>query len=158
MTIFSSCRVILIVFIVCLLGACDWPDAQKLPDYWLCRGPTSQKVLLNGIELESYSGTEPVLLEVFNGAVYQQAATALSSTYVQCINNPETLMFRHLNCNEDQATPMTSPFREGLLDKVSGRLKFIERRPSGERMIMGNGNLLCRHLGRAFSFTAFEDE
>jgi hypothetical protein len=56
-------------------GACQ---AWVLPQYWLCQGSNQQSVRVGTQDPSVFSGSDPVLLEVFQGHVFQFFAAPLA--------------------------------------------------------------------------------
>ena len=143
-------KALMAIALVALLGACD---QNSLPRYWLCQGSTQQVVTATNQTQEKYSGADPVLLELFQGHVYQFFSPALAGSFVQCPSQQgESLIFRMNDCQQkgDQ-----SYFREGILNQKSGTLVFSEFRQISEHTILGSGQYQCQFIGSTYSFTPF---
>jgi hypothetical protein len=143
-------KALIAIGLVALLGACD---RDNLPHYWLCQGSTEQVVSIAKHVQEKYSGSDPVLLELFQGHIYQFFSPALAGSFVQCPSQQgDSLVFRMNDCQQkgDQ-----SYFREGILNQKSGTLIFSEFRQMSEHTILGSGQYQCQFIGSTYSFTPF---
>jgi hypothetical protein len=139
---------ILSVFV--LLSACD---EATLPSYWLCQGTSSQKVeAVNQASVE-YRGADPVLLEVFQGHVYQFFSPAMAGAYRQCPSQQaDRMLFRMTDCQEQG---QQSYFRQGELNLQTGQLQFSETRYGKEFSVTGAGQYQCQFIGHTYEFTPF---
>ena len=137
-------------------------DRMQLPDYWLCQGESIQTVVsVNGDIQESYRGKEPLMLEVWNGGVYQFLQPSLSGKYYRCSvptgskENPDNLYFQMPNCQSSKPETFS---RNGVLNLSTGALRLDERRRVGDQTIFNGATYNCRNLGHTFSFADFNYE
>jgi hypothetical protein len=143
-------KALIAIALVALLGACD---QNSLPRYWLCQGSTQQVFTATNQTQEKYSGSDPVLLELFQGHVYQFFSPALAGSFVQCPSQQgDSLIFRMNDCQQKGGQ---SYFREGTLNQKSGTLVFSEFRQMSEHTILGSGQYQCQFIGSTYSFTPF---
>ncbi len=143
------------------LTACD---SFKRPEYWLCQGTTTQQVFdRNNVLLEQYSGSDPVMLEMFGEKIYQFLSPSYSGEYRVCptSSTPKLLSFQSGECNgsqgDGQSTALDSkyPLRKASLYLETGQLIIGELRSFGDKKIISNGAFTCHSLGNAFSFNDF---
>ncbi len=126
--------------------------ALELPQYWLCQGSSHQFIREEGNDVEQYSGSDPVLLEIFSQQVYQFFSPAIAGAYVQCLNTQKTMMFQRENC---QPKANQKYFRQGTLNLQTGELLFTESRKLKKREILGQGQYQCQYIGHTYNFLPF---
>jgi hypothetical protein len=143
------------------LTACD---QFKRPEYWLCEGATTQKVFgRNNVLLEKYSGSDPIMLEMFGKKIYQFLSPSYSGEYRVCSTSstPKFLSFQSGECDgslgDGQSTSLDSkiPLRKASLDLETGQFIIGESRSFGDKKIISEGTFTCRKLGNTFSFNDF---
>lgn len=143
-------RLCLVLSITLLLGACG---QEMLPDYWLCQGTSQQQTYSKSNELEhEFHGKDPVLLEIFDGKVFQFFSTALFGLYSICPSQDHLLIFSKSICN---AAPSTEYSRQGVLNKNTGYLVFNEYRKTPDRTILGKATYSCQYIGHTYNFSVF---
>ncbi|MBU3541644.1 hypothetical protein [Polynucleobacter sp. UB-Tiil-W10] len=132
------------------LTACS---KSSLPEYWLCKGESSQ-TLLSGQQmvLEGYHGKKPLLLERFNGVVAQYMSSAFTGLYQECSNNEQQLTFRVGSC--DMSVGVGVPAR-GLLDKLTGKLVLSETQNHARGSLVNEGYYQCEYLGNSYPPSIF---
>lgn len=152
-----------------LLTACDQQNwAERIPkywpEYWLCEGSTTQQVYdRDGFLLEKYTGSDPIMLEIFGGKIYQFLSPSYSGEYKICeqSSNSKLLNFESGNCqsgitgNDSTSDKSQFPQRKASLDKNTGKLIISEKRLFQDRKVMSEGAFVCRNLGNTFSFNDF---
>ena len=140
------------LFFILLLSltACSKP---LLPEYWLCKGESSQTLLSDkNVVLESYQGKKPLLLEQFNGVVAQYMSNAFTGLYQECSNNEQQLSFRVGSC--DVSVGFGVPAR-GLLDKLTGKLVLSETQNHARGSLVNEGHYQCEYLGNSYPPSIF---
>lgn len=143
-------KVSLTIATALLLSACD---QHELPRYWLCQGSSQQIITGDDHAQSEYHGSDPVLLELFQDHVYQFFSPAIAGAFVQCSSQDgDTLVFRANDCQQRGAQ---SYFREGILNKKSGKFIFTEFRQMDQHTILGSGQYQCKFTGNAYDFTPF---
>ena len=152
-----------------LLTACDqqkwaehWP--KSWPEYWLCHGSTTQRVYdQEGVLLEKYAGSDPIMLEIFGGKIYQFLSPSYSGEYKVCDHSSSSTLFNFEsgNClsgvmgNDLTSDKSQFPLRKASLDKNTGKLTISEKRLFQDKNIVSEGDFVCRNLGNTFSFNDF---
>lgn len=163
--VMSLFRVLLMLLIACMaaisLTACD---QFKRPEYWLCQGTTTQTVVdQNSVILEIYSGSDPIMLEIFGEKIYQFLSPSYSGEYNICPKSSTStlLTFQTDECaNSHGDGQLTSfdlkhPVRKASLDLDTGKLMISELRSFEGKKIISEGSFTCQGLGNTFSFNDF---
>ncbi len=132
-----------------LLTACDHSD---LPQYWLCKGSSHQEVEDLERGRQAYSGSDPMLLEIYKGDMNQFLSPAFFGKFIQCENIGDLLIFRANDCKEYVGQ---ENFREGILNKKSGNFNFKDVRINLKLRVVGDGQYSCKFLGTSYTFTPF---
>jgi hypothetical protein len=127
-------------------------NAAELPKYWLCDGVSHQSVRQTGGIEKTYSGHEPVLLEVYQNHVFQVFSPALSGAYLLCPSPKKLIVFRRNSCDAAQQERYE---RHGSLDLQTGQLFFEDKRQFNSLDISSEGHYLCRYLGHSYDFVPF---
>jgi hypothetical protein len=127
-------------------GACQ---AWEWPRYWLCQGSNQQRVSIGNQDSKVFSGQDPVLLEVFQGKVFQFFAPPLAGAYVHCPSKADVLLFQANNC---QPQSNQTSFRQGVLNRQSGKLIFTEYRLGKGFEASGTGEYQCQDIGNQYRF------
>lgn len=143
-------RLGILLSIALALGACH---QEILPNYWLCEGSSTQEVYTKSNQLEKeFHGHDPVLLEIFDGKVFQFFSTAVFGLYWICPSENHLLKFSKLGCDMPNSR---NDSRLGVLNKISGNLVFDERRITSDRVIIGKSMYTCKYIGHTYQFSVF---
>jgi hypothetical protein len=148
-TTFDNLSNRLLLFFLPILVACS---EIELPQYWLCDGISHQMTLKDNHIEKTYSGSDPVLLELFNQKVFQFFSPALAGAYDNCSTNENILIFQNKSCSTEIDK---NNIRKGILDKTTGELIFYEATNHLDLKVIGDGQYKCRYIGNRYDFTPF---
>lgn len=132
-------------------------NQSKLPEYWLCKGDSMQRVYDNQLNLlETYKGKDPLMLEIAGKTVYQFLSPAYSGKYFICSTPTESnqINMQFMPCT-DTTGDSIMPVRYASLDLTTHQFQIREFRIHQGKKILNDGSYDCKNLGHSFSFNDF---
>ncbi len=132
-------------------------NQSTLPEYWLCKGSSMQRVYDDQLNLlETYKGKDPLMLEIVGNTVYQFLSPAYSGKYFICPIVPELgqINMQFQPCTEWVADSIR-PIRNASLNLPTGQFHIREFRVYEGKKILNDGSYTCKNLGHSFSFNDF---
>ena len=137
---------------ITLLGLQGCHSAD-LPQYWLCKGNSSQQVELSSGLKEQYHGSGLLLLEIYQGSILQYIAKPFTGNYSICSNSADRLEFELGECGGLVGSGLQT--RRGVLDKLSGALQISEISNFLNQTVSNHGEYSCRYLGNQYPASVF---
>jgi hypothetical protein len=146
-----------IIFVCLLLVGCN---KFSLPEYWLCSGDSTQRVYDHQLNLlEVFTGKDPLMIEKFGNTIYQFLAPAFSGQYYICSESfaSSLINVQFQPCIDKSiiAKHINHPIRYAVFNLNNGEFQIRELRTLNQKIIINDGNFICKSLGNSFSFNDF---
>lgn len=132
-------------------------EKVSLPDYWYCSGSSQQRVSSSVAgQAKFFEGSNPVLLEVFDGQVTQYISKPFTGVFEQCLNNATELIFQLPSCAASVSSSSESHINvSGNLIKESGKLTLKEVKDFSSEQVQTTGTYSCKYLGHRYPASVF---